>query len=101
MLPFQGHAGFDRVIEGLAVEPDELELFAVVVRMASRAVRLARGTLVFVRMKARMRVQPALDFHVTFEALKTARPPAGPEVVAGNAFRYALILLVSVRQRAR
>jgi hypothetical protein len=98
MFPFESHSGFGRVIETFALQPDEGELFAVMVRMAPRAVGLARGTLVFVRMKARMSVQPALDFHVTFEALKTACPPAWSEVVTGSAFRYAFILLVSVRQ---
>ena len=100
MLAFQGHAGFGGVIETLALQADEGEFFAVVVRMASRAVRLAGRTLIFVRMKTGVGVKPALDLGMTFEALKTARSPAGPEVVTGGALCYAFILLMGVCQRA-
>jgi hypothetical protein len=100
VFPFQGHAGFGRVIETLTLQPDERELLAVVVRMASRTVRFAGGTLVFVGMKTHMSIQPALNLNVTLEALEAARPPAWPEVVARGTFRYAFILLMSVCQRA-
>jgi hypothetical protein len=94
VLPFQGHAGFSRVIEALTFQPDEREFFAVVVRMAARAIRLAAGTLVFACMITRVGAQPPLDFRVTLEALKAAVPGARPEVVTGSALRHALVLLV-------
>ena len=98
VLAFQSHAGLRGVIERLAVQPDQGEFFAVMVGMATAAVRLARRTLILVRMKTRMGVQPMLDLNVTFEALKCTVPRARSEIVTRSALSHALILLMSARQ---
>jgi hypothetical protein len=81
VLTFEGHAGFGRVIETFTLQPDEGEFFAVMIRMAPRAVRFAGGTLVFVRMKTRMSIQSAPDFNVTLKALEAAVSGARSKIV--------------------
>jgi len=95
VFPFQGHARFSRMIKGLTVQPDQREFFAVVVRVTSRAVRLAAGTLVLSRVVAGVGLQPMLDLNMTLEALKVPVARARPEIVARRAFSDALQLLVS------
>jgi hypothetical protein len=95
MLSFQGQARFSRMIEGLTVQSNQSELFAVVVRVASRAVRLAGGTLVLAGMITRVGVQSVLDLNVTLEALKAPVPCPRSKIVTRCALSHALVLLVS------
>jgi hypothetical protein len=69
------------VIEALAVEPDQSKFFAVMVRVAARAVRLTGRTFVFVSVKTRMGIEPAPDFNVTLKALKGPVSGARSDVV--------------------
>ena len=81
VLALERHSGFRGVIEALAVEPDQSKFFAVMVRVAARAVRLTGRTFVFVGVKTRMGIEPAPDFNVTLKALKAAVPGARGDVV--------------------
>jgi hypothetical protein len=96
MFSFEGHACFHGVIEAFAVEPNQCEFFAVMVGVAANAIRLRRGTLILVGMKAGVGSQPVLNLNVALQALKAARPGAWSQIVTECTFGHAFQLLVSV-----
>src|SRR5271165_4627310 len=99
VLAFQSKPGLRRVVEAFAFQLYQREFLPVMFHMTARAVRLARCSLVDMRVIPRVSLQPVLDFGVALQAFET--PPARPEIVTRIALADTLQLLVGSRQGAR
>ena len=99
MLAFQREAGLGGVIEALALQANDREVFAVMLHVTAHAVRLACRCLVSARVKAAVAVDPLAYLDVAFQAFE--RSPSRGEIVASGTLRYALPLLMGFRQRSR
>lgn len=93
MLAGQGKACLAEVVEAAAVQTNERESRAFMLRMTAPAIRFANCALVRTRMKPCVRFHSAPDLRVTFQTLENTR--ARSENVTRQALGHGVEILVS------
>ncbi len=97
VLSLQGKASLRAVIEARPVQRNECVFRTAMFRVTARAICRPRGTFIGARVKTFARLQPALDLHVTIDALQTPRS----KIVTRSALGHSPKVRVCARQGAR